>query len=177
MTRRLDNEDLELWERLTKSVRPLGRPARPLAKAAKAEPPDSDAPAKTARPSAPARAVHRPPAAPPPRLSGLEEKERRRLRRRLLPIDDRLDLHGMSQARAFAALGAFLRRAQARGDRIVLVVTGKAREGEERGVLRQAVPEWLARPDFRPLVSACEEAGRPHGGAGALYVRIKRRAR
>ena len=82
----------------------------------------------------------------------------------------------MRQERAFAVLVSFLRHAQARGARIVLVITGKGREGEEgRGVLRQAVPGWLARPDLRDLVVGFEEAGRRHGGAGALYVRLRRR--
>jgi DNA-nicking Smr family endonuclease len=82
----------------------------------------------------------------------------------------------MRQERAFHALGSFLRKAQSRGDRLVLVVTGKGRAGEAgRGVLRESVPAWLARPDLRQLVVGWEEAGRRHGGAGALYVRVRRR--
>ena len=60
--------------------------------------------------------------------------------------------------------------------RIVLVVTGKGNAtARGRGVLRQAVPGWLARPDLRELVVGFEEAGRRHGGEGALYVGIRRR--
>jgi DNA-nicking Smr family endonuclease len=84
----------------------------------------------------------------------------------------------MRQERAFAALFSFLRHAQQRGQKIVLVITGRGREGDEgRGVLRATVPAWLARPDFRDLVAGVEEAGRRHGGAGALYVRLRRRGR
>jgi DNA-nicking Smr family endonuclease len=172
VTRQLSADETALWERLKRSVKPLAPVPAAAPEAAPKQretntsppPPTAPSPMRLARPRAPS----------PGRL---EEKERRRLRRRLIEVDDRLDLHGMSQQRAFAALAAFLRRAQARGNRIVLVVTGKGRGEGERGVLRDTVPAWLAGPDFRPLVSAVEEAGRRHGGAGALYVRIRRRVR
>jgi DNA-nicking Smr family endonuclease len=109
-------------------------------------------------------------------LARLEERARRRLARGVADVDGRIDLHGMRQERAFMALTSFLRHAQSRGHRLVLVITGRGREDEEgRGVLRQMVPSWLARPEFRDLVLGFEEAGRRHGGSGALYVRIRRR--
>ena len=84
---------------------------------------------------------------------------------------------------------AFLRRAQAEGHQLVIVITGKGapkrlRDIDEdtfrpdpyapRGVLRRVVPEWLSLPEMRPLVIGFEEAAPGHGGAGALYVRIRR---
>ena len=113
------------------------------------------------------------PATPP--LVRLEERARRRLARGLTEIDGRIDLHGMRQERAYSALIGFLRHSQLRGSKLVLVITGKGRESDDaRGILRHAVPAWLARPDFRTLVVGFEEAGRRHGGAGALYVRLRR---
>jgi DNA-nicking Smr family endonuclease len=58
----------------------------------------------------------------------------------------------------------------------VLVITGKGKIGaeSERGVLRRQVPEWLRQPEFRTFVVGFEEAHVGHGGAGALYVRIRR---
>ena len=57
-------------------------------------------------------------------------------------------------------------------------ITGKGRpaseDGEERGVLRRAVPTWLAAAETRPYVVGFGEAAPPHGGSGALYVRIRR---
>ena len=84
----------------------------------------------------------------------------------------------MTQADAHAALAHFLRRAQARGARVVLVITGKgARAGDafsERGILKRQVPHWLESAALRPLVIGFESAGIGHGGAGALYVRLRR---
>jgi DNA-nicking Smr family endonuclease len=89
-----------------------------------------------------------------------------------------LDLHGMTQADAHAALAHFLRGAQAQGARVVLVITGKGAradgEPSERGILRRQVPHWLESAALRPLVIGFESAGRGHGGAGALYVRLRR---
>ena len=63
---------------------------------------------------------------------------------------------------------------------MALVVTGKGRPTEdgtaeaERGVLRRVVPMWLASAEMRPFVVGFGEAGPTHGGAGALYVRVRR---
>ena len=91
-------------------------------------------------------------------------------------IDGRLDLHGLTQSEAHAALLRFLRTAQLARRRLVLVITGKgARAAEgERGVLRRQVPHWLGLPEFRALVVGFEDAHIAHGGEGALYVRIRR---
>ena len=73
--------------------------------------------------------------------------------------------------------------AQARGARLVIVVTGKGGpQGSERlwdaerGVLKRLTPHWLRDPDMRTVVLGFEEAGRAHGGSGALYVRLRRPA-
>jgi DNA-nicking Smr family endonuclease len=91
-------------------------------------------------------------------------------------IDGRLDLHGLTQSEAHAALLRFLRTASSRGARLVLVITGKgARAAEgERGVLKRQVPHWLGLPEFRALVIGFEDAHIAHGGEGALYVRVRR---
>jgi DNA-nicking Smr family endonuclease len=90
-------------------------------------------------------------------------------------IDARLDLHGLTQAEAHAALLRFLRAAHARDARLVLVITGKGKQGDgERGVLRRQVPQWLGLPEFRTLVVGFEDAHIAHGGEGALYVRVRR---
>ncbi len=91
----------------------------------------------------------------------------------------RIDLHGLTQAETHDALLGFLRRAQARGARVVLLITGKGARADadpfaERGVLKRQVPLWLGGVEFRAFVVGFEDAGRGHGGAGALYVRVRR---
>jgi DNA-nicking Smr family endonuclease len=171
VTRRLTREESALWERLRRSVKPL-RLQPGDSNASKEQGADQLRAATSAQKSKPRAA----PSHVKPPLVSLEQRTRRRLARGLIKVDARIDLHGMRQERAFRALHAFLKRAQARGEQIVLVITGKGREGEDgRGVLRENVPAWLSRPEFRDLIVGFEEAGRRHGGAGALYVRIRRR--
>ena len=109
--------------------------------------------------------------------SGINGATQERLRRGLVEPDARIDLHGMTQAQAHGELAHFLRGAQARGAKFVLVITGKGKVGgaeSERGVLRRQVPQWLSLPEFRTLVVGFEEAHIGHGGEGALYVRVRR---
>ncbi|MDB5532724.1 MAG: mismatch repair protein MutS [Hyphomicrobiales bacterium] len=125
------------------------------------------------------------PVPPPPPLAPLERRMRQRITRGNLPIDATLDLHGMHQAVAHAELISFLHRAQAAGARVVLVVTGKgltkqvsdADQWREPGVLRRNTPHWLRSPQLRSVVVGFEEASVRHGGAGALYVRLRRNER
>ena len=128
---------------------------------------------------APAVAPKAPPKAAP---AVLDRRTLSRLSRGITAVDARIDLHGLTQSLAHRRLLRFLDEAQAHGARVVLVITGKGKPGEpaeygfaERGVLRRAVPQWLQSADFQPMVSGFAEAGRRHGGAGAVYVRIRRR--
>ncbi len=117
----------------------------------------------------------------PPALAPIDDRTRRRLVRGTIAVDERLDLHGLTQEAAHSALRRFLVTARDRGARIVLVITGKGKPGgsafemHERGVLRRSVPHWLADPSLRDVVVGYEEAHLAHGGAGAVYVRLRRR--
>lgn len=99
----------------------------------------------------------------------------RRLTRERDDLGPRLDLHGLNQDEARAALIAFLRRAHNDGWRAAMVITGKGSRGD--GVLRRFAPEWLSAPELKDIVAGVAEAHRRHGGAGALYIALKRRAR
>jgi len=111
-----------------------------------------------------------------PPLAPLGRRMKQRVARGTETIDGRLDLHGLTQSEAHAALLRFMRAASTRGARLVLVITGKGvRAGEgERGVLKRQVPQWLGLPEFRALVVGFENAHIAHGGEGALYVRVRR---
>lgn len=176
--RRLSDDERVLWKGVIRSIKPLRKTppiepadAPPAAVQPAAKPRARSAPAPIAPPAPPR------PAAPPP-LAALGRKTKKRIARGTHSIDGRLDLHGMTQAEAHDALFGFLRARQARGARVVLVITGKgARGGDDgggRGVLKRMVPLWLGLPEFRGLVIGFEVAAVGHGGEGALYVSLRK---
>jgi DNA-nicking Smr family endonuclease len=89
-----------------------------------------------------------------------------------MAIDRRLDLHGMTQERAHAALDRFVRGAWTDGARMLLIITGKGSDGE--GVLRRSLPQWLNAGEHAPRVLRMETAQPKHGGGGAFYVLLRR---
>ncbi|TIR79782.1 MAG: DNA mismatch repair protein MutS, partial [Mesorhizobium sp.] len=104
----------------------------------------------------------------------LDDQTHEKLKKGRLPIEGRVDLHGMTQDEAYSLLLTFLHRAHAGGIRYVLVITGKGSSSGGDGILRRSVPHWLSTPAFRHLVSSHDHAARNHGGSGALYVRLRR---
>lgn len=168
--RPLTPDERVLWGIVTKSIQPMhGIAAHNDAASPEplplARPPTPVAELKVNSPSSP-------PLAP---LAPLGRRMRARVARGREAIDARLDLHGLTQAQAHSALLHFLRNAQTRGARLVLVITGKGMRGDgERGVLRRQVPQWLGLPDLRAFVVGFEDAHGAHGGEGAMYVRIRR---
>ena len=176
----LTQEDMALWDAVRHTVTPLRAPRRPLAASPLSEPPVELSPQ-----TEPLRPKHQTPEAPPPRAQvktprspvPFDTSLSRKLKRGTEEPVSRIDLHGFRQEEAHRALMAFLRDAQGRGARVVLVITGKGgrSSAEERGVLRRAVPQWLGSAEFRPLVVSLAVAHLSHGGDGAHYVHIRRR--
>ena len=180
------DDDRVLWQRVITEVTPLKSTielaefaaifaqsdhfAQPVAKPSRraqkppvklARPPAglSSAPAKKANP-ADLRLGER---------AGIDGRTQRRLFRGDVPVDRRLDLHGLTAARAESRLAQFIETAARDGCRCVLVITGKG-----AGILRGHVPNWLKRQPLSPHILALAEA-RPHdGGSGALYVLLRR---
>lgn len=141
-------------------------------------------PAATTPPTAaPGLPAHRkPPSVPAPLPDlmpgvpvGLDRRTDDRLRRGRLRIDGRIDLHGMTQAEAHAALTGYLRRAHHDARRCILVITGKGALSRGGGILRAAVPRWINERPLRDIVLALHPAQPKDGGEGALYVLLKRR--
>lgn len=176
--------DFHLWHDVAQTVLPL-RPRRvhrptsalPVPPAAAPQPKPPKLPRVIAMPS------YQSPGTPGPQATGvIEPRLRQKLGRGRVPIDGTLDLHGMRQDEAYAALARFVRARAARGDRTILVITGKGLKkvnGDptaivERGVLRTMLPYWLAAPDIAPFVSGWDQSAQGHGGEGAWYVRLRR---
>lgn len=166
MKRPLKPDEQKIWAMVAATVHPLtGRNApkkaipQTLDAAARIEPKRPEAKPKTLRYG----------------VDGIEPRRRHRIAKAREEIGARIDLHGMTQDQARAALIAFVARAFDDGWRAVLVITGKGVQGD--GVLRKAVPGWLGAPALSHMVAGISEAARHHGGEGALYVALKRKAR
>ena len=177
MSRRPKSEEARLWALVAATVRPLPGRTVAIPSDEAPEPPRPASPAKTPPPFAPAAHQSRPRATDKPtpvqRLGDIEPGRMRRLTRERDPLELVLDLHGLDQDRARGVLHRFLQRAQAEGARAVLVITGKGVQGD--GILRRRTPDWLAESAVRGVVAGVSEAHRRHGGAGALYVALKRK--
>lgn len=176
--------DFHLWTEVTETLLPL-RPLRrarmstplplPPVQQPKPKPPKFNAMPSYQSPQTPAK----------PPVGVIEPRLRQKLGRGRVPIDGTLDLHGMRQDEAYAALARYLQARAARGDRTVLVITGKGLKkvnGDpttivERGVLRTMLPTWLNSPELSPLVAGWDQSAQGHGGEGAWYVRLRRQPR
>ena len=174
MKRPLRPDEHRVWGMVAATVHPL--PGRATPKAPPAEPGPALPPRLDGAVGAPS------PKLSPARKSklraeidGIEPRRHHRIAKERDPIGGRLDLHGMTQDRARSVLEGFLRRAWDEGARAVLIITGKGVQGD--GILRRHTPEWLAAPHLAHIVAGISEAHRRHGGAGALYVALKRKAR
>ncbi|MBV1706836.1 MAG: Smr/MutS family protein [Hyphomicrobiales bacterium] len=184
--RQLRPEEIDLWLQVVAKIKrrngaklPTALMTLPLAPKPARQP--------ASKPAAPRYVAEPYQAAPPahqaPRsthLPTLDAPLRKQLKRGRAEIEGRLDLHGMRQEQAHQSLRHFIIGAQARGARVVMVVTGKggsmAGDVHERGILRRMTPFWLQAADLRPLIIGIEAAAPHHGGEGALYIHLRRRA-
>jgi DNA-nicking Smr family endonuclease len=179
--------DWHLWTAVKQSVTPL-HPEPSFASRLLADRPlplpPADPPASLAR--QPRWAAPVPPSpgrrsAPPRKIEPgvIEPGMRRRLMRGRIDIDATLDLHGLHQGEARSALGRFVPARAARGDRTLLVITGKGLKKTDdlqildRGVLRAMLPVWLSEPALAPYIAGWDSAAPGHGGEGAFYVRLR----
>ena len=108
------------------------------------------------------------------RAAGVSRETLSRLEKGEFPISAHLDLHGMPLEDARRAVDEFLVAQQKRGRRCVLLVTGKGKNSPGgQGVLREQVPEWLARGPSSRRVLAFASARACDGGVGALVVLMR----
>ncbi len=196
----LSEEERSLWEQAANNLRPLKKKkARvqvghedTLEKSPR-QPEASQKPAskRTAEPSTPGPSTRQAHAKSAPPLSQLDRRKARKISSGRIEIEARIDLHGMRQSEAHSALRRFLLSAHSKGQRWVLVITGKGtaprasseayeyaglRE-EERGVIKRNVPRWLAEAQLRAIVISFAPATARHGGEGALYIQLRKRER
>lgn len=158
---KLTPEELRLWQSQLKGVTPLSKRAE--------TPKELPAPKKVAPPKLRPLEIKR--AAPPEPLP-LQDFGRKQLRH--VKVDARLDLHGLSLEKGYDALEQFLMGAQARGFKVVLVITGKGPISSEN-TLRHLLPRWVEERPVRHLISGFHAPARPQdGGQGACYIVVKK---
>jgi DNA-nicking Smr family endonuclease len=193
--RTLSAEEQRLWGAVMASVRPLRAVAPPIARS----PADRLPPLSLRQPSPTASMAAAPlvlpgkvgsqrraarsvtVAAAPVVAQTLDGGWDRKLSRGMVAPDASIDLHGHSLASAHALLDSGLQRSIARGDRVLLLVTGKPPRPESerphaRGAIRAAVADWLGASRHADAIAAVRGAHPRHGGTGALYI-VLRRAR
>jgi DNA-nicking Smr family endonuclease len=180
--------DFHLWTTVSSTIEPLrrkgllklGHGPLPLPEL---EPVPARAPPKPLKPGKPFLPPYQAPApgSPPPDRA-VDPAIHRKVRRGRIEIDGTIDLHGMTQEQAREALRRYIGARAARGDRTLLVITGKGARTDndyiaamnERGILRTMLPIWLSEPGLGHFVSGWSIAARGHGGEGAWYVRLRR---
>ena len=106
---------------------------------------------------------------------GLDPQILRKLRRGDYAFQAHLDLHGLTRAEAKEQLSVFLQASRLKGHRCVLVVHGRGLHSKDQlPVLKQSLQVWLSQGRIGKAVLAFSTA-RPHdGGAGAVYVLLRR---
>ena len=173
-------DELLLWRHAVRDAAPLKGKSASEPEPEESEPPP---PPPTPKPKSVVTSAPPPPKAKkalPILASGsavdIDKRSAERLKRGQMAIEGQLDLHGQTQDQAHRALNSFIERAYAMGQRCLIVVTGKGEKPDGSvGVLRSMVPRWLNDTHLRPMILAFSQARPQHGGAGALYVLIKRR--
>ena len=106
---------------------------------------------------------------------GVDARLLRALRRGDHPFTAELDLHGMTRDAARTAVDRFLSESRREGRRCVLLVHGRGLHSEDSlPVLKAQLPNWLQQGRMGKLVLAFCTAKPEHGGAGALYVMLRK---
>ena len=184
-TAELDNDGLALWEKVAQSVK-KSKPQETFQSAKSKIKPKIALKAETRTDNLqpaqidPAKANKGSAETEPAdfrigKKSGIDRSSARRLQRGQIQIEDKLDLHGLSQQQAHKRLVSFITQAVQLNFRNVLIITGKGREGH--GVLRRQVPIWLKDAPLLQYINAISYAQPHDGGTGALYIRLRRQRR
>lgn len=199
-SKNLPNEDALVWEAAKETIEPLKRKkprihrvqeaAEPGPPAPKSKPQPATRTAKSLADLARSVAPRKTQPKPAPLFAGFDRKQAKKVRAGRVEIQARLDLHGLRQDAAHAALRRFLLSCHDNDKRLVLVITGKGAplmsghddhfsgaQGPERGVLKRNVPRWLAEPELRAIVVSFTAAAISHGGDGALYIHLRSKRR
>ena len=108
-------------------------------------------------------------------VPGFNQKLMKRLKKGEFPIQDHMDLHGLTKAEAEHQVREFLHESYLLGRRCVLVVHGRGLNSENHiPVLKERLPGWLSRGPVKKIVLAFSTARPYDGGTGAIYVLLRK---
>lgn len=176
--RRVRPEEQALWRTATRDVRPLAKEPTLSLSVAKVprRPPEPPSPnSEDIIPVAKPYRVPLPSLQPGP-LPGVDRRTARALARGESALDAKIDLHGHTLESAARAVHAFIEGAHERGNRSLLVITGRGKRTDGgAGTIKESLPHWLNGPRLRPLVLAFTAAKPRHGGEGAFYVLLRKK--
>ena len=106
---------------------------------------------------------------------GVDRRLAQRLHRGDYAVQAHIDLHGHTVEEAKVALEQFVTAAYAAGQRCVLLIHGRGLNSKDnRPVLKEQVRIWLSHGRLSRLVLAFATAPLTNGGAGAVYVLLRR---
>jgi DNA-nicking Smr family endonuclease len=109
-------------------------------------------------------------------INGVDKNTMRRLKRGQIPVQDHIDLHGLTRKEAETTVREFLVRSQGRGLLCILIVHGRGLNSPDSiPVLKERLPVWLNRGPARKIVKAFSSARPYDGGTGAIYVLLRKR--
>ena len=185
--RSLRPEEAELWAKVAATIRPLphkitipprhgegDQRTKPKVKSDGGGAPHL----RPVQPGPPPPSAARPAPLPVTARNTLDGTWEKRLRSGSIEPDRSLDLHGMNLDTAWHAIDRALDEAILRGDRVILLITGRERSGESplrRGRIRAAVHDWLSASRHAQDIAAVRPAHPRHGGGGSLYLILRRR--
>lgn len=181
--RSLSPKEAELWARVTATIRPLSRSLTSFDEPG-VEPGKWVDGSQTLVPPSPRQRANRD-GAPPTHVEEHHSKKSldgswdKKLRAGSVEPDRILDLHGMNLEAAWTAIDHNLELAIKCGERVLLLITGHHRAGEQsvkRGKIRAAVHDWLAASRHSGDIAAVRDAHRRHGGGGSLYLVLRRKS-
>jgi len=108
-------------------------------------------------------------------VRGLDIKTFQQLKAGSLSVAAHMDLHGMTSDQARESLVFFIRESYLQGHRCVLVITGRGKNSPGgQAILRTEIETWLTKEPLRRVVLAFCTAQPKHGGAGALYILLRK---
>ena len=106
---------------------------------------------------------------------GVDHRLAQRLHRGDFAVQAQCDLHGHTVDEAKVVIQRFVTQAYTAGQRCVRVIHGRGRNSRDnRPVLKEQVQVWLSHGRLSRLVLAFATAPAADGGAGAVYVLLRR---